>query len=523
MKWGTIVAGTTHPNTLAMRLKTACVTSLLPLLLLLALPAAVQAQFAFTTNNGAITITYPSCLSGAVTIPSSTNGLTITSIGDYAFGACRALTSVTIGTNITSIGVEAFVNCTSLASVTIPNSVTSIGEYAFDGCTSLTSVTIPHSVTNIGVQPFEDCTSLTAIMVDTNNPAYSSVDGVLFDKSQTTLIQYPAGLVGTSYTIPNSVTSIGKGAFWVCTSLTNVTIGTSITNIGDFVFTYCTSLASVTIPNSVTSIGDAAFADCESLTSVQIGNGVTNIGFQAFEYCTSLTNVTIGTSVTNIGDFAFDSCNSLTAVYFQGNAPSADATVFSGDNNVTVHYLPGTTGWGTFAQSTGAETAVWPSGVNYTASPTNGLVGLTVQFNCPSVDGGGNTITNWNWNFGDGATNTAQSPTHVYTSVGSFTPVLIAGNNLGTLFPGAGPSITVSPPPAVGVTSSSGTNLVINGSNGFSGITYYVLTSTNLGRPLSQWTPVATNTWSANGNFSLTVTNAVNPSVPKQFYVLQIP
>jgi hypothetical protein len=120
----------------------------------------------------------------------------------------------------------------------------------------------------------------------------------LFDKSQTTLIQYPEGKAG-SYTIPNGVTNIGDEAFQSCASLTNIVI-----------------------PNSVTSIGNETFQGCTSLTSVTIGNSVTNIGFGAFYFCTSLTGV-----------------------YFQGNAPSADPPVFWGDNSATVYYLPGTTGW----------------------------------------------------------------------------------------------------------------------------------------------------------------------------------
>ena len=116
--------------------------------------------------------------------------------------------------------------------------------------------------------------------MDALNSAYSSVDGVLFNKSQTTLIQYPGGKAG-SYTIPNSVTSIGFAAFAGCTSLTSVTIPNSVTSIGGYAFSGCTSLTSVTIPNSVTSIGDATFSGCTSLTSVTIPNSVTSIG----EFC----------------------------------------------------------------------------------------------------------------------------------------------------------------------------------------------------------------------------------------------
>ena len=217
---------------------------------------------------------------------------------------------MTLGNGVTSIGSEAFFDCTSLTHITIPDSVTSIGNNAFQN-TSLTSVTIPASVTSIGVTAFDYCTSLTAITVDMNNSFYSSVNGVLFDKNQHTLIQYSGGNVGTSYTIPKTVTSVGEAAFQ-----------------------YCTNLTSVTIPNTVTSVGEAAF-----------------------DYCTSLTSVAVGNSVTSIERGAFRGCTSLTGIYAEGNAPSADSTVFQGDNNATIYYLSGTTGWSTtFA---GRPTVLW--------------------------------------------------------------------------------------------------------------------------------------------------------------------
>jgi len=169
-------------------------------------------------------------------------------------------------------------------------SVTSIGNSAFFGCTDLTSVTIPNSVTSIGGSAFYGCTGLTSIDVASDNSNYCSVDGVLFNKDKTTLIQYPGGKQG-AYTIPNSVTSIGNYAFEICTGLTSVTIPNSVTSIGHYAFLYCRSLTSVTIPNSVTSIGYFAFSYCSGLTSVTIGNSVTSIGNGAFEDCKGLTDI----------------------------------------------------------------------------------------------------------------------------------------------------------------------------------------------------------------------------------------
>ena len=222
-----------------------------------------------------------------VVIPDS-----VTSIGRWAFGYCESLTSVTIPDSVTSIGSCAFYDCTGLTSITIPDSVTSIGESAFAFCTGLTSVTIPDSVTSIGDEAFNNCTRLTSITVKEGNPKYSSDEyGVLFNKDKTLLIQYPIGNKRTSYTIPDSVTSIGDWAFAQCTGLTSVTIGNSVTSIGEAAFWLCTSLTSVTIPNSVTSIGSSAFSMCVSLTSVTIPDSVTSIGNGAFYFCTSLTDV----------------------------------------------------------------------------------------------------------------------------------------------------------------------------------------------------------------------------------------
>jgi hypothetical protein len=150
----------------------------------------------------------------------------------------------------------------------IPSSVTSIDSNAFYYCSGLTSVTIGSGVTSIGDLAFSYCRGLTAINVEENNNYYASVDGVLFNKARTTLIQCPASKTG-AYSIPSSVTSIGSSAFYYCSGLTSVTIPSSVTSIGSDAFYDCRGLTgALTIPSSVTSIGSDAFSHCSGLTEI---------------------------------------------------------------------------------------------------------------------------------------------------------------------------------------------------------------------------------------------------------------
>ena len=336
--------------------------------------------YAINSDGTTVSVTYENynSYSGSVTIPSTVtiNGTTysVTSIGYQAFYLCTNLISISIPNSVTSISDIAFYGCTGLTSVTIPNSVTSIGDAAFYNCTGLTSITIPNSVTTISGSAFQNCTSLISIDVNSGNMYYSSTDGVLYNKTQTSLICYPAAKEGNNFTIPNSVTSIG-GAFLGCTGLTSITIPNSVTYIGGYAFGGCTGLTSITIPNSVTSIGSRAFSGCTGLTSITIPNSVTTIGWSAFQNCTSLIsidvnsgnlhyasidgvlynkeqttlicfpagkqgNFTIPNIVTIIDDAAFQGCTGLLSITIPNSVTSIDYEVFKNCTGLTSVTIP---------------------------------------------------------------------------------------------------------------------------------------------------------------------------------------
>ena len=220
--------------------------------------------------------------------------------------------------------------------------VKAIGVGAFVDNTNITSVKIPDSVTSIGLLAFGKCTALTGIWASEGNANYSSDDtGVLFNKNKTELIQAPGGISG-SYTIPDSVTSIGA-----------------------FAFTRCIGLTSVRIGSSVETIGDGAFSDCTGLTGeLIIPDGVARIENSAFYRCFGLTSVTIPASVTSIGQFSIGECTALQEICFDGSAPTISANSFY-NVTATAYYHPDES-WTEDVRQNYGGTITW---VAYTTGP----------------------------------------------------------------------------------------------------------------------------------------------------------
>lgn len=228
--------------------------------------AVTGGNITFDTSTGTIT----DCDEGVTEaiIPDTIGGVSVVEVGVRAFGSCinlrsvelpdsvemieafafdycKSLSSVKMPANLESIESWAFWSCSSLSSIEIPKNTQRIGEEAFENCAGLNSIEIPASVISIGNSAFGYCSGLRSIKVDKDNTAYSSENGVLFDKEKTTLLCYPIGQKQVAYQIPEGVTRIEDNAFSTCTSLRGVGIPISVTRIDDYAFHMCDSLTDV--------------------------------------------------------------------------------------------------------------------------------------------------------------------------------------------------------------------------------------------------------------------------------------
>ena len=301
----------------------------------------------------------------------------VTNMGVATFSGCENLETVVLGDGIKKISNSLFNGCANLWDINIPASVTEIDGSAFEGCASLASIDIPANVTNIVEYAFYGCKNLASINVDDKNPAYASVDGVLYNKEKTILIQAPGKIQG-KFTIPSGVTNIASGAFGSCEGLTGLEIPASVTSISEYAFENCTGLTNVTIPSSVKNIDTKAFSGCKNLDLV-ISNAKENVTVEsgALDDCKSVTwnllvdesesplkfkvltettaevtkencvegSVTIPSkvvidgktySVVSIADYAFKNCKDLTCITIPSSVVKIGTGAFQSSGLTTI-------------------------------------------------------------------------------------------------------------------------------------------------------------------------------------------
>lgn len=276
---------------------------------------------------------------------------TIPSLNSYSW--------VVLSDSVKTVNNEAFSKASLLEMIIFNEGLETIKSWATRECNKLRYIHIPSTVNTIGVAAFNyDTANMKEIIVHRDNPYFKSIDGVLFDKSGTTLLACPCGKSGGIYVIPDSVTTIGARAFWYNKSITQIVIPSTIVEvldeacknaiglttmiipgtletIGNSMFSACSNLSTVTIQNGVKRLNSHAFSFCKSLTSITLPSSITSLGGYAFSHCAGLTDITIPNSVTSISYYVFGDCTSLTSVTVGNGITSIDSTAFNNCSKLT--------------------------------------------------------------------------------------------------------------------------------------------------------------------------------------------
>lgn len=346
---------------------------------------------------------------------------------------------------ISFISDYAFSGCSNMTSIIISNSVKSIGKQAFYFCDSLTTITIGSGTDTIDSDAFMYCANLSSIVVADENAYFSSIDGVLYNKHITEIIDFPNRKAG-EYKIPDTITSIDDSVFFECHNLNSITISHSVVEIidsyyGDVPFSFCENLISINvdsnnknflsmdgilfsktgttliayppgrngdyvIPVSVKSIEHGAFRGCGKLTSLVIPEGITNIANNEFGGCVNLNSISIPRSVINVGAWPFSGCNALEDVYYTGSSTDWTKITFDEDfglpedvlihyNTSVPHYDSGTIIKEATCTVDGEKNYICPCGYSKIEFiPALGHVGSVVEIITPSCTVSGHTIFN---------------------------------------------------------------------------------------------------------------------------------
>lgn len=264
-----------------------------------------------------------------------------------------AVTAVVIEPGVTSVSSYAFNYCGSLAEVSIPDGLYALGHNVFSN-TAIRSIALTADITVLAEEALGWMPMLEEITVPEDNPAFCSVDGVLFNKDMDVLLQYPPSKEGTEYVVPDGVREIGVCAFVWCGQLTYISLPDGLESLGDCAFWNCSNLQRLDLPGSLNQIGRWSMGLCWRLEEVSIPgendfyasidgvlylesmkelilypafsqrpefvvpDGVERIGDYAFAYASGLNAISLPHTLKSIGYSAFLGCDTLTDVDYAG-------------------------------------------------------------------------------------------------------------------------------------------------------------------------------------------------------------
>lgn len=218
------------------------------------------------------------------------------------FYGCSSLKEVKLSNSITYLGAATFAACTSLESIDLPEGLKTLSSGWTDGvfahCISLKSITIPASVTYMDYSTFNGCTSLQAIEVEPENTKFSSIDGVLYNKDGTALEKYPIGKVGTTFTIPDSVTAINSHSF-TGVNLNEIIIGENVSKIWEYAFDGSTNIKSINIPANITKMGMHVFRGWNDSQTINIEASEIPTGWDNMWNSGCEANIVLGSANSN--------------------------------------------------------------------------------------------------------------------------------------------------------------------------------------------------------------------------------
>lgn len=411
-----------------------------------------------------------SAFSGLTSLTSLTLNEGLVTIGDYAFISCVSLVTVDIPGSVTSLGDTSFANCRSMTAIevdpantvyesvggilyneamtklikfpngmsgnfTVPDDVTSLGSRAFNSCQKLNRVQIGEDLVDIPMFAIAYSANLTAIEVDDGNPVFSSVDGVLFDKDVTELIQYPCGK-GGDYIFPSTVVTIGDWSMDYAQELISITIPEGVVHIGEGAFSESPMLITVSIPASVTFIGEWAFDDCDALEEINVADGnlnyssmdgvlfndngtvlirfpgglggtyvvpdgVTTIDSWAINQAPSLTSIVLPDSLTYLGYYCLSNVPALTSIIFKGDAPDHDDNwLHSVSENLVIYHFKGATGFASLTWLNVLYVELSEPSAPVLASATAGETYVVLAWTAP-IENGNSTIIGYKVYYGN--------------------------------------------------------------------------------------------------------------------------